>query len=151
MYEELVKEAEKENIEVVEIAFRSKKIKGLYSDGVIATNKNMSDKDKLVTLAEEIGHYYTSYGDILDQTDIVNRKQERQARIWAYKKLIGITNLINAYEAGVQNRYELSEYLGITEEFIEEALDYYKQLYGLYVTLDNYVVYFEPLGIMKIL
>lgn len=151
MYECLIKEAENEDIEVIEMKFRSKRIKGLYSDGVIAINKNISNKDKLCTIAEELGHYHRTYGNILDQSDIVNRKEERKARIWAYKRLVGITDIIDAYEIGVKNRYELSEYLNVTELFIEEAITYYNERYGLYIKIDNYIVYFNPLGVMECL
>nr|WP_300001688.1 ImmA/IrrE family metallo-endopeptidase [Tissierella sp.] len=150
MYERLIIEAEKENIEVVEISFRSN-VKGLYSDGVIATKKSMSNKEKATILAEELGHYHKTYGNILDQSSIINRKEERKARIWAYKRLIGLLDIIDAYKAGIKNRYELSEYLGVTEEFIIEAIEYYRDRYGLYVRLDNYYIYFEPLGVLECL
>lgn len=149
MYEELIIEAERQNIEVYEVNFPTK-IKGLYSDNVIAINKKLSSKEKVCIIAEEIGHYYKTYGDILDQSHVVNRKEERKARIWAYKRLVGINDLINAYKAGVRNRYELAEYLNVTESFIEEVITYYKQAYGSYMNIDNYVVYFEPLGILEV-
>ena len=44
----------------------------------------------------------------------------------------------------------ISAIISGTEEFIEEVLIYYKQLYGLCIRIDNYVVYFEPLAIMEI-
>lgn len=150
MYDELILEAEKRDVEVIEMKFRSN-AKGLYSDGVIAINKNISNKDKLCTIAEELGHYHRTYGNILDQSDVVNRKEERKARIWAYRRLVGITDIIDAYNYGVKNRYELSEYLNVTELFIEEAITYYYESYGLYVELDNYMVYFNPLGVMECL
>ncbi len=149
-YEELAREIEKEGVELIESKFNSENIKGLYVDNIITVNSNIStEKEKKCILAEEIGHYYTSYGNILDQSKLENRKQERKARGWAYEKLVGIVDLINAFKYGVKNRYELSEYLNVTEEFIEEAIKYYKEKYGLYYQIDNYVVYFEPLAILE--
>ncbi|MDR7870348.1 MAG: ImmA/IrrE family metallo-endopeptidase [Tissierellaceae bacterium] len=148
-YEDLIIEAENEGIEIYESNYIGK-LKGLYVDNTITINSGIKDKkEKVCILAEELGHYHTSYGNIVDQSDIRNRKQERFARAWSYKKLVGITKLIKAFESGVSNRYELAEFLNVTEEFIEEALEYYKQKYGLYFKIDNYVVYFEPLGIME--
>ena len=149
MYEKLIIEAEKENIEVYEYDFKSS-IKGLYIDNVIGIDKKLTNREKTCIIAEEIGHYHKSYGDILDQSYITNRKEERKARIWAYKRLIGITDLINAYKNGVRNRFELAEYLNVTETFIEEVISYYLQIYGSYVCIDNYVVYFEPLAILEV-
>ena len=151
MYEDLLIEAENEHIEVIEKRFRSKGLKGLYSDGIIAINDSLTNKDKANVLAEELGHYHRTYGNILDQSIVNNRKEERKARIWAYKKLVGITQLIDAYELGIRNRYELSEYLNVTEDFIEEAINYYHELYGMYVKLDNYAVYFNQLAVMEMI
>ena len=151
MYEALLIEAEKEDIEVIEVAFKSKNIKGLYCDGVIATKKGMTNKEKASILAEELGHHYKSYGDILDQDIATNIKEERKARIWAYERLVCITKLIKAFNDGVKNRYELSEYLGVTEDFIEEAITYYYQKYGLYIKVDIYIINFNPLVVSKCL
>ena len=64
---------------------------------------------KACVLAEELGHHYTSSGIIIDQTATSNRKQERRARIWAYKKAFELTDLILAFKAGCRNRYEFAE------------------------------------------
>lgn len=149
MYEKLVKECEKEDIEVLDIDLGDD-LKGSYCDNTIAINKRIAtNKEKACVLCEELGHYHTSTGDILDQSDINNRKQERIARSWGYRKLIGIIDLIDAYKQGITNRFELAEYLDVTEEFIDECLKYYREKYGLFYEIDEYVVYFEPLGVFK--
>ena len=149
MYDKLLKEAEQRNIEVVERKL-PKRTKGLYCDNYIAINKGLgTTNEKACTLSEELGHHYTTTGDILDQTNISNRKQERLARAWGYEKLVTIEDLISAYIEGIQNRYELAEYLRVTEEFIDECLKYYKEKYGLCYQIGSYIVYFEPLGIFQ--
>ena len=103
-------------------------------------------------IAEELGHYYTTVGDILDQSKPENRKQERQARLWAYNKQIGLIGLVRAFEHGCQNRFEIAEYLEVTEEFLEECIECYRNKYGICKRVDNYVVYFTPyLAIIKII
>ena len=150
MYEELIKEAEKEDVDVVEVKL-SKRIKGLYCDNCIAINKDINtNKEKACVLSEELGHYHTSHGNILDQSCISNRKQERLARAWGYERLVSIKDFIDAYKEGVSNRYELANYLNVTEDFIDECISYYKEKYGLYYEVDSYVVYFEPLGVFEI-
>ena len=64
---------------------------------------------------------------------------------------IGLTGIINAYRAGCRNRYEISQNLEVTENMLQEAIDYYRGRYGLFTQLDNYVIYFEPLGVMEII
>lgn len=125
-------------------------LKGLYVNGRIAINAKMSDTEKACVLAEELGHHYTTYGNILDQSNTSNRKQELRARAWAYNKQIGLLGLIRAYEHGCRNRFEIAEYLEVTEEVLEECLVFYRNKYGVCANVDNYVVYFIPnLVIMK--
>lgn len=143
-YERLQEEACEDGIEVVDYTFESDRIKGLYCDGVVAIKKDMDSTQKACVLAEELGHYYTTVGNILDMSVPVNRKQERQARLWAYNKQIGLQGLIRAYEAGCQNRYEVAEYLEVTNEFLAECIECYRQKYGVGTTVDNYYIMFIP-------
>ena len=129
-----------------------------YNNGRIKGNRIAirqdidTEKEKACVLAEELGHYYTSVGNILDMTVPENRKQERQARLWAYNKQIGLIGLVRAFEHGCQNRFEIAEYLEVTEEFLEECIECYRNKYGICKQVDNYVVYFIPqLSMMKLI
>ncbi len=147
-YEQLIHFAENDKIEVIEFNFKSG-IKGLYCDDTIAINPKIeTSTEKKCILAEELGHYYTSSGDILDQNDISNKKQELKARRWGYEKLVPLKNLISA-SSSCTNLYELAEYLDVTEEFLIEALQHYQNKYGLYAEVDNYCIYFNPLTVCK--
>lgn len=127
-----------------------KDLKGLYKNGKIVLNSNISNKEKACVLAEELGHHFTSSGNILDSNDIRNIKQEKRARNWGYEKLIGIIDIVNAFNLGLKNKYEMSEHLNVTEEFLEEAINYYKEKYGVYYEIDDYIICFEPsFGIIK--
>nr|DAE62078.1 MAG TPA: IrrE protein [Caudoviricetes sp.] len=151
VYDNLLDEADKENIYVIENAKFQSKASGLINNDVIGINKNVrSSAQRSCILAEELGHYHTSSGNILDQSSVTNRKQELHARAWAYNRLIGLYGIINAYRSGCRNGYEIAEHLNITEEFLAESLQYYRNKYGLCTTIDNYVIYFEPsLGIFE--
>ncbi len=149
MYEKILMEIDNEDIDIISIPL-SDKIKGLYADNVIAINKSVTtEAEKTCILAEELGHHHTSSGNILDQSKITNRKQELRARRWAVKKLITLNSLIAAYEAGVRNRHELSEYLGVTEEFIDTALEHFKGIYGYSHSVGKYSIIFSPLVVVK--
>lgn len=83
-------------------------------------------------------------------TDIQNRKQERQARLWGYNKLIGLTGIIKAFHAGCRNRHEIAENLDVTEEYLQECVDCYRDKYGVCTEVDNYIIYFIPrLAVME--
>ena len=95
-FEKLEDVAYQDDIDVLNYRFESNNIKGLYCDGVIAIREDMTIPEKTCALAEELGHHETSVGNILDMTSAVNRKQERQARLDGYNRLIGLIGLVNA-------------------------------------------------------
>ena len=109
---------------------RPMKNSGLYGDGCIWINKNMTTAEKRCVLAEELGHHYTTVGDILDQSDIGNRKQERKARAWAYEKMIPLSSIKQAFTVGYTELWEMAEYLEVDERFLREALQYYEEVHG---------------------
>lgn len=143
-------EAHSLGVDVVDWDFKDTKIKGLYCDGTIALNSKLTNKEQAAVLAEELGHHLTAAGDILDQSVTANRKQEHRGRIWAYNRLIGLTGILRAYKIGCRNRYEIAECLDVPEDILQEALNYYHHKYGICTNLDNYVIYFEPLGVLEI-
>lgn len=149
MYRSLLREAEENAIDVFEIAFNSKNIKGLYCDKVIALNSKMTIIEKTCVLAEELGHHYTSHGDIIDISQVNNRKQEVRAKRWAFKKTVSITKIVKAYEAGCRNLFEISEYLEVTEELLRAAFNTYSVMYGKYKESGAYIIYFDPPGVLK--
>ena len=59
-------------------------------------------------------------------------------------KLVGLHGIISARKAGCQSLSEVADHLDVTESFLQDALLCYKQKYGLYAILDNYVIFFEP-------
>ena len=129
-----------------------------YNDGRIKGNRIAIRKDikthkeKGCVLAEELGHYYTTVGNILDQSKVENRKQELHARAWAYNKMVGLLGIVKSYEHGCRTLHETAEFLNVTEEFLKEALTYYKSKYGICTNVDNYIIYFEPsLGVGKLI
>lgn len=141
-YDELLKDAEDKGLYVKEKHLRS--CKGRIKGNKIAIKKDITTIEKACVLAEEIAHAELNVGNILDQTITCNRKQEYKARMLAYDKMIGINGLIEAYEAGCTGVAMIAEYLEVTEQFLIEAVNAYRDKYGLFVKRDNYLVYFIP-------
>lgn len=118
----------------------------------IAIRRGMPTTKKACVLAEELGHHFTTHGNIVEQASVSDCKQEQQARLWAYNKMVGLHGIIDAYKHGCKSLHEMAEYLDVTEEFLTEALDKYRSKYSPFVTIDNYIIYFEPhLGVMEML
>lgn len=144
-FEELENIAAQKNVEIIPYHFESERIKGLYCDNTIALSTSLqSTAERTCILAEEIGHHETSLGNILDQQNITNIKQERKARLWAYDKLINLFGIIRAYYAGCRNSYEVAEYLDVTEDFLNEAICAYRSKYGTGAKAGEYVIIFDP-------
>ncbi|APC48991.1 hypothetical protein BME96_12660 [Virgibacillus halodenitrificans] len=148
MYESLQSEAHGLDLDVQERVMLER-IKGLYGDNVIWINKNiMTSREKACVLAEEIGHHLFTVGDILDQSKINNVKQENIARRWAFAKLVPLEGLIYSFKQGCKSRYDIAETLNITEDFLENSLQYYKEKHGLQVRVDDrHIIFFDPLAI----
>mgnify|MGYP001087740463 CR=1 FL=1 len=133
-YEELLIEADNNNLTVKEKPLPVSK--GRLKGNRIAIRKDMTETEKTCVLAEELGHHYTATGNILDQSTV--------GRIVAYNKLVGLRGIVDAYLHHCQSISESAEYLEITEEFLIDSLNYYRNKYGVYTKLDNYVIVFEP-------
>ena len=149
-YETLLKEADSQFIVVKEkpLIANDGRIKGKR----IAIRQDVhTNAEKACILAEELGHYYTTTGDILDQSSAANRKQELRARAWAYQRGLQLSDIVRAFKYGCRNRYELADYLGVTEAVLQDGIDYYKGKYGPYTIYGNYIIYFEPLGALELL
>lgn len=142
-YEDLLIEADGAGLVVKEkpLLLSDGRIKGRK----IAIRKNIPTlRQKADVLAEELGHYYTTAGRIIEQQSVSDRKQERTARLWAYNKRIGLSGIIQGYRKHCRNLHELAECLEVSEDFLKEALECYREKYGCYTELDGYLIMFEP-------
>lgn len=149
-YEKLQKEAAQKGIDIYEESMNPT-VKGLYGDKTIWINKGIpTNTEKACILAEELGHFHNTNGDITDQSKLTNRKQEQRARQWAYEKLVPLSSIVQACKAGIRNRYELAEFLEVTEGFLESSLKRYQEKYGLSATVGDYTVCFEPLQVLEL-
>lgn len=144
-YEFLLEEAASDNIYIIENANFKSDADALINSDVIGINKNIKSFNKRTCiLAEELGHYYTSVGNILDQSSENNRKQEARARLWAYNKVLGLGGIVWAYRRGCCNLYEMAEELEVTESFLLDMLERYRSKYGISVKYGEYVIEFVP-------
>lgn len=148
-YERLLREADKLGIIVKELDLKTRK--GRCCGNKIAIDKKLSYKEKTGVLAEELGHFHKTIGDISNQYKINNRKQELIARRWGYEKSVGIIGIINAFNNNCKDPYEVADFLGVTKEYLDEAIEYFKCKYGSRCEIDGYIVYLIPrLGVYKV-
>lgn len=141
-FDELV-EKFKSVVTVLEIDLYSKT--GLYgafrqrSDGMpyIFVDKYQPEIDKQVLVMEEFKHMMTSYGVILDPVNHGDVKQENKARGLAYKELVTMYDLFCCYNQGLNSEYEIAEELDLPQEFLHNAIQYFKDVTSGPIKLDN--------------
>ncbi|MGC7665144.1 ImmA/IrrE family metallo-endopeptidase [Staphylococcus epidermidis] len=122
---------------------------GLYDNGVILIDKNLSETRKAEVLYEELAHHKLTYGNILDQSKFNNRKFENYARRYGYEAALPLHIIVEAHNYGISNLYELAEYVQLSEEYIVEILKHYKNKYGIGTHYGEYLITFDPLRVFK--
>lgn len=144
-YEDLLNEYAGDDLVIKEKPLQSSN--GRIYNNRIAIRYDMPTVDKTCTLAEELGHYYTSSGDILDQENVSNRKQEHRARMWAYDKLLPLQLFILAFKHDCRSIHETAEFLEVSEEFLIECVGAYYSKYGTYLEFNGYLLMFSETGL----
>lgn len=122
--------AEREKINIVN--FKMKKVKAKiidYGNHYIFMDYSKIDTytEEKCLLAEELGHYYyDSYYTLSSDQNFID-KQEYRAQKWKIKTLVPVRKLAKLFDEGYQYSYEMAEELGVTEELVRKAYDYYKE------------------------
>ena len=55
-----------------------------------------------------------------------------------------MTGIKRAYGAGCQDFHEMADFLDMTEEFLRDCIETYRDKYGLGTVIDGYYVMFIP-------
>lgn len=106
---------------------------GLYIEWVqfdkagILINSHRPINVQVAALAEEIGHFQRSYGQIIKLDSIQAIKSEHSGRVAAYQNLLPCSTLKAAMRSGTCTLWELAEFFDLPEGFVKEAFQYYRQ------------------------
>lgn len=138
-----------DNLDIMETCHLPSKLSGVTFDDMIFIRNNMDRVHKLETLAEEIAHLHITYGDIRDQSKLVNRKYELKARRYAYERLITLQGIVDAFHSGACNLYEIALFFEVSQSYVLDTLEHYKMKYGLSTYCNGHVIKFEPLQVFE--
>lgn len=114
---------------------------GLYSKGHILIEQRMNDKSKKVVIMEEYLHSKHTIGNILDESDIRNKKQENFVRRKNYELLFSWKSIVTAFNMGFTYYHDVAEYFDLPEDFIREAVEHYKSTHELLWDVGEYVIF----------
>lgn len=116
-----------------------KGLPGLTTGNSILIDKNKTSTIQNEILAEEIAHYETTVGNIIDQSVIENRKQESSARRRACILLVDLDSLTACYDIGIDTPEDLADYFDVSIEFLWKTIDTYRVKNGLYFEYKGYI------------
>ncbi|MHC5280862.1 ImmA/IrrE family metallo-endopeptidase [Listeria kieliensis] len=140
MYEKLVNDY-KDFITIKEEKMPDK-LPGLFLDDTIFIDSRKTQIEKRCLLIEELMHWKYTYGNIVDQTYLPNRKQEIFARRRAFEELVPIVEIIRCFYLGLTEYHEVAEQLEVTEEFLRSTVDAYREKYGMMYNYGRYYINF---------
>lgn len=142
-YEYLLIEAEKKDYIVRELPLNGG-YKGRIKGNRIAIDSRLLTAEKACVLQEELAHGELNAGNILDQSQEQNRRQEFKARMLAAQRRADLHMIVAALHQGLRSQEEIADYLCVTEEFLCAAIEGYRQKYGQYVRVGEDVLLLEP-------
>ena len=131
MYERLEQAAFDQSIEIFTAAL-PERLRGLfYDDGncriITLSSAIRTAAERLVVLAEELGHHIIGGGNILfgNLPQAVRNQLENRARAYAYGILLPVAKLL-PYLRRNEPYWDIAEEFGVMQEFVEDAVDYYR-------------------------
>ena len=97
----------------------------------------------------------SSYAITVDK-DIRERFQTfMEAGEFSEGHLLAYIGAAAAYMHGAEWLEQMLDYIkeniDFTEEYLKEAIQCYKSKYGICAVVDNYIIYFEPFAVMKMI
>ena len=110
--------------------------------GVIYIEKKLENLRKRELLYEEYAHSKYTVGDIGNQNDPHNRKEEYLARAKGMLMAVTLDDILSSYKNGYKEYWEVAEYLGFSPEYLYQAVQEIKRYYGLMITYKNYILRF---------
>jgi len=130
LYEQLEQLADDLGIHIRRMKIHGLKGAAMTIDGVtgIVVAPKISEPEAVVTLAEELGHVMTSVGD--SATGKMDGRTEERALRRAADLLLPDPVMERVLEDHLENIWEISETLGLTETFVRFALQNYLRKVG---------------------
>mgnify|MGYP003474866495 FL=1 len=114
----------------------------------IYINQNLTEREKYEVLQEEFAHYDYTAGDIASGDSEADKKQEALARSKAMERTVTLDGLIHCYFSHAWSLEEVADYFGVTEKYVQEAIQNYRNKYGLVFRYNGY--YFDLRNVINI-
>lgn len=123
---------------------------GMNIDDFVYLSPYQSKTEFTSVLSEELGHYLTTVGDIVDQDTNEKRKQERKARDVGATLVVTPDDLLKCYENGYETIESCADFLGVTKETFTSAINYYRRKDDAVLTENKDVIVFNIDNTIKV-
>lgn len=132
---DIYKIIEKESILYEERNLSKLKSKGIYvklngyKPMIFIDKKIIHNNSTYISiLAEELGHYFTTHGDLIEASkspndSLVKIKKENLAREWAANFLINNDEFVQALLACIGTKYDMCEYFNVNYEILDTKIN----------------------------
>lgn len=107
----------------------------------IYINQNLTEREKYEVLQEEFAHLDYGAGDITSYASEADKKQEALARSRAMERTVTLNGLIHCFFNKIWSLEEVADYFGVTEKYVQKAIQNYRNKYGLVFRYNSY--YFD--------
>lgn len=111
---------------------------------VLAVEKALEPSEAACACAEALGHHYTGGANTLALSPRDAGRQRYRARGWAYRRLLPLPSIAEAYLEHDANPHAMAEALCVSAPFLECAIGYYREQYGPLARLPPYQFQFIP-------
>ncbi|EAF3882202.1 hypothetical protein CV772_14655 [Listeria monocytogenes] len=118
------------------------KLFAIIQSNVVHLQPRLTEIELRCTIIEEAMHFKYTAGDITNYSDIRNIKQEKFARRKAHDYLVTIDVLASCYDHGIRTYHEAAAFLNVTEKFLIEVIENYREKYGLMYKHKEYIINF---------
>lgn len=147
-YERLISIWESKGIRFAEIRL-IKPLKGYYhrrtpADAAIYIDPDLPASEKHCVCMEEIGHHHTAAGNSLTQNKGQYQKTEYLSMRWVYKNCLTLDMLGQSYIDNDGNIYAMADDLEVSVPFLEDAITFFTNKYGVYHKTERFIVRFIP-------
>lgn len=126
-------EMEQEGIRIVNYPFTHCKSIALEQEKVVGIDlEQLADSaEEYTVLIHEKGHFDAGAFYDPDSSCLLRCQAESRADRAAIRKYIPEKELQSLLKKGVCQRWELAEHFGVTEDFMEKAIRYYRDVCGI--------------------
>lgn len=111
---------------------------------VIGVAQGLPRPEATAAVGEQLGHHFAQGTNLLEAPTEEAGRQRRAAAKWAYRQLLPLDELGEAYLLFDANPFSMAEHLDVPVRFLDNAVAAYRERYGVCACTGRYTFRFIP-------